>query len=248
MGIQEDPGAHSSNRNRRNPSSLPQTLKHFHRDFLAGAPQSREPSSSSRPRRATSPSSETPRGRDASKECSISSTARSVKKAVLRYYPSVALNFSLKDLYRNILRNSSSQENHRKDGVRGIYRGLPASLHGVIIHRGLYFGGFDTVKEVLSEDKELALWKRWVLAQGVTTSAGLASYPLDTVRRRIMMQSGIEHPMYSSTLDCWKKIYRVEGLASFYRGALSNMFRSTGSAAILVFYDEVKKFLNWGGI
>ncbi|KAF3505001.1 hypothetical protein F2Q69_00043856 [Brassica cretica] len=102
--------------------------------------------------------------------------------------------------------------------------------------------------EVLSEDKELALWKRWVLAQGVTTSAGLASYPLDTVRRRIMMQSGIEHPMYSSTLDCWKKIYRVEGLASFYRGALSNMFRSTGSAAILVFYDEVKKFLNWGGI
>lgn len=226
--------------------------------------------------------------------------------SVLRYYPSVALNFSLKDLYRGLLRNSSSQENHlfsgalanfiagsaagctalivvypldiahtrlaadvgkkearqfrgihhflktvhRKDGVRGIYRGLPASLHGVIVHRGLYFGGFDTVKEVFSEDAkpELALWKRWVLAQGVTTSAGLASYPLDTVRRRIMMQSGIERPMYSSTLDCWRKIYRVEGLASFYRGALSNMFRSTGSAAILVFYDEVKKFLNWGGI
>ncbi|CDY32780.1 BnaA10g10690D [Brassica napus] len=35
MGIQEDPGAHSSTR--RNPSSLPQTLKHFHRDLLAGA-------------------------------------------------------------------------------------------------------------------------------------------------------------------------------------------------------------------
>ena len=71
------------------------------------------------------------------------------------------------------------------------------------------------------------------MAHGATTFAGLASYPLDTVRRRIMMQSGIENPMYSSTVDCWKKIYRSEGLASFYHGALSNMCRSIGSAAIL---------------
>ncbi|KAK3007582.1 hypothetical protein RJ639_013327 [Escallonia herrerae] len=136
-----------------------------------------------------------------------------------------------------------------KEGLRGIYRGLPASLHGMVIHRGLYFGGFDTIKETMSEESkpELALWKRWVAAQGVTTSAGLLSYPLDTVRRRMMMQSGLDQPMYRSTLDCWRKIYRKEGVASFYRGALSNMFRSTGAAAILVLYDEVKKFMNWGG-
>ncbi|KAB1219824.1 hypothetical protein CJ030_MR3G009466 [Morella rubra] len=136
----------------------------------------------------------------------------------------------------------------KKEGVRGIYRGLPASLHGMVVHRGIYFGGFDTIKEILSEEckPELALWKRWVVAQAVTTSAGLLSYPLDTVRRRMMMQSGLQQPMYHNTLDCWKKIYRTEGLPSFYRGALSNMFRSTGAAAILVLYDEVKKFMNWG--
>lgn len=136
----------------------------------------------------------------------------------------------------------------KKDGIRGVYRGLPASLHGMVIHRGVYFGGFDTIKEMLSEESkpELALCKRWVVAQVVTTSAGLLSYPLDTVRRRMMMQSGSEQPMYHSTLDCWRKIYRTEGLGSFYRGALSNMFRSTGAAAILVLYDEVKKFVNWG--
>jgi solute carrier family 25 (adenine nucleotide translocator) protein 4/5/6/31 len=135
-----------------------------------------------------------------------------------------------------------------KDGVRGIYRGLPASLHGMVIHRGLYFGGFDTIKEMLSEESkpELVLWKRWMVAQAVTTSAGLISYPLDTVRRRMMMQSGMEHPVYNSTFDCWRKIYRTEGLVSFYRGAVSNVFRSTGAAAILVLYDEVKKFMNWG--
>ncbi|KAK1370283.1 ADP/ATP translocase [Heracleum sosnowskyi] len=224
--------------------------------------------------------------------------------SVLRYYPSVALNFSLKDLYRNILRSGFFQEGHfvtgasanfiagaaagcttliiiypldiahtrlaadlgrgearqfrgiyhflstirQKDGIRGIYRGLPASLQGMVVHRGLYFGGFDTIKEKMSENPELevALWKRWIAAQAVTTSAGLISYPLDTVRRRMMMQSGLEKPMYHSTLHCWKKIYRTEGITSFYRGALSNMFRSTGAAAILVLYDEVRKFMNWG--
>lgn len=120
----------------------------------------------------------------------------------------------------------------------------------MVVHRGLYFGGFDTIKEIMSKKSELdvPLLKRWAVAQAVTTSAGLLSYPLDTVRRRMMMQSGLERPMYRSTLDCWRKIYNTEGLSSFYRGALSNIFRSTGAAAVLVLYDEVKKILDWSGL
>lgn len=237
------------------------------------------------------------------REDGILSLWRGNGSSVLRYYPSVALNFSLKDLYRCILRDQGSHffsgppanfvagsaagcttliiiypldiahtrlaadlgrtgtrqfrgichflgTIYRKDGIRGIYRGLPASLHGMIVHRGLYFGGFDTMKEMMSEESkpDVALWKRWVLAQAVTTSAGLISYPLDTVRRRMMMQSGLEQPMYRNTLDCWRRIYRTEGFSSFYRGALSNIFRSTGAAAVLVLYDEVKKFMDWTGL
>ncbi|KAI3985703.1 hypothetical protein MKX01_030617 [Papaver californicum] len=138
----------------------------------------------------------------------------------------------------------------KKDGIKGIYRGLPAYLHGLIVHRSLYFGGFDTVKGMMSEksEPELQLWKCWVAAQAVTTWAGLLSYLLDTVRRRMMMQSGLEKLMYQSTIDCWQKIYRTEGVRSYYRGAVSNMFRSIGAAGILVLYDEVKKFMNWGGL
>lgn len=134
---------------------------------------------------------------------------------------------------------------YNKNGIRGIYRGLPASLQGMVVHRGLYFGGFDTAKDVMVP-LDSPLWQRWVTAQAVTSMAGLISYPLDTVRRRMMMQSGMDVQMYSSTLDCWRKIYKVEGIKSFYRGALSNMFRSTGAAAILVLYDEVKKFMDRG--
>ncbi|GFP99339.1 probable ADP ATP carrier protein at5g56450 [Phtheirospermum japonicum] len=240
------------------------------------------------------------------REEGILSLWRGNGSSVIRYYPSVALNFSLKDLYRNILRGNSRDGNffsgpsanflagslagcttliiiypldiahtrlaadlgrtetrqfrgiyhflttvHKKDGLRGVYKGLPASLHGMVVHRGLYFGGFDTIKEIMvrqSESDDVALWKRWIAAQAVTTASGLLSYPLDTVRRRMMMQSGLERPMYEGTLDCWRKIYRVEGFGSFYRGAVSNIFRSTGAAAVLVLYDEIKKFMNWSGL
>lgn len=136
---------------------------------------------------------------------------------------------------------------YRKDGFRGVYRGFPASLHGMVVHRSVYFGGFDTAKEYLAQDTYLSFWKRWMIAQGVTTSAGLISYPLDTVRRRMMMQAGLEKHMYNSTLDCWRKVYRDEGVMAFYKGAVTNMLRGTGAALILVLYDEIRNYMHWTG-
>jgi solute carrier family 25 (adenine nucleotide translocator) protein 4/5/6/31 len=136
---------------------------------------------------------------------------------------------------------------YHKDGLRGVYRGFPASVQGMVVHRSVYFGGFDTAKDLFSKDTYLSFWQRWVIAQGVTTSAGLISYPLDTVRRRMMMQAGLEKNMYNSTLDCWKKIYSAEGVMGFYKGAVTNMVRGTGAALILVLYDEIHNYVHWTG-
>jgi len=78
-----------------------------------------------------------------------------------------------------------------------------------------------------------------MVAQLVTNSSGWLSYPLDTVRRRMMMSSGRGTALYNSTWDCFVKIYKNEGgLKPFYKGALSNIFRGVGGALVLVLYDE----------
>lgn len=41
----------------------------------------------------------------------------------------------------------------------------------------------------------------FALGWGVTVGAGLASYPLDTIRRRMMMTSGGSGPHYKNMLD-----------------------------------------------
>ncbi|CAG2158632.1 unnamed protein product [Oppiella nova] len=134
---------------------------------------------------------------------------------------------------------------YKSDGIFGLYRGFGVSVGGIIIYRAAYFGMFDTAKGMLPNPKTTPILISWAIAQTVTTISGIVSYPFDTVRRRMMMQSGLaaNERMYRNTFHCWAKIAGTEGPKAFFRGALSNVFRSTGGALVLVFYDELKKVL-----
>jgi solute carrier family 25 (adenine nucleotide translocator) protein 4/5/6/31 len=96
----------------------------------------------------------------------------------------------------------------KSDGAYGLYRGFGISVVGIIIYRAAYFGMFDTGKVFLFPDmKKANIFAMWAFAQVVTVGSGITSYPLDTVRRRLMMQSGRSDILYKGTLDCFAKIY-----------------------------------------
>jgi len=131
-----------------------------------------------------------------------------------------------------------------RDGVSGLYRGFGISVVGIIAYRASYFGLFDTGKVLLFEDmKKANIFAVWGFAQIVTVVAGIASYPLDTVRRRLMMTAGQENPKYKGTLHCFKTIAAEEGTNAFFKGCLSNVIRGTGGALVLVFYDKIQSYL-----
>jgi len=134
---------------------------------------------------------------------------------------------------------------YKTDGLLGLYRGFGVSVQGIIIYRAAFFGFYDTAKGMLPDPKTTPLVVSWMIAQCVTTVAGIISYPFDTVRRRMMMQSGRGKAdiMYKNTLDCWVKIYKTEGSNAFFKGAFSNIIRGTGGAFVLVLYDEIKALL-----
>jgi len=133
----------------------------------------------------------------------------------------------------------------KTDGLVGMYRGFGVSVQGIIIYRASYFGCFDTAKGMLPDPKNAGFFLSWGIAQVVTTVAGIVSYPFDTVRRRMMMQSGrpVAERTYTSTAHCWATIAKSEGTGAFFKGAFSNVLRGTGGALVLVLYDEIKTFL-----
>jgi solute carrier family 25 (adenine nucleotide translocator) protein 4/5/6/31 len=135
---------------------------------------------------------------------------------------------------------------YKADGYFGLYQGFGISVAGIIMYRAFYFGCFDTGKNMLFT-KDTPIIFKFFFAQIVTAVSGVVSYPLDTVRRRLMMQSGRrdasgkKEVLYNGTLDCFAKIYANEGgFKPFFKGALSNVFRGVGASLVLVMYDEVQ--------
>lgn len=238
--------------------------------------------------------------RRVSKEQGVISLWRGNMANVLRYFPTQALNFALKDTYKDIFMGGVDKNKqfwrffagnlasggaagatsllvvypldfartrlaadvgkganrafnglgdcvskiYKSDGMAGLYQGFGVSIQGIIVYRAAFFGLYDTAKAMLIADpRNAAVWQSWLIAQTVTTVSGVISYPFDTVRRRMMMQSGGDK-QYKSTLDCWKKIIQTEGSQALFRGAFSNILRGTGGAFVLVLYDEFKKVMN----
>lgn len=132
-------------------------------------------------------------------------------------------------------------------GIRGLYNGLGVSIAGIIPYRGVYFGLFDTLSGYNPYQQEdnalLRTSSKFACAQTSAIAAGYASYPFDTVRRRLQMQS--EKPReqwtYSSTGDAFGKIMKNEGFTAFFKGAGANALRTVGAASVLVLYSEITR-------
>jgi solute carrier family 25 (adenine nucleotide translocator) protein 4/5/6/31 len=130
-------------------------------------------------------------------------------------------------------------------GVGGLYNGIGVSVVGIIPYRGVYFGLFDTLSGYnpyqKSDNNIMRAASKFACAQSSAIAAGYASYPFDTVRRRLQMQS--EKPeaewVYKGTADCFAKIMKEEGTAALFKGAGANALRTVGAALVLVLYSEI---------
>ena len=134
------------------------------------------------------------------------------------------------------------------------------SVLGIVVYRGLYFGMYDSIKPVvLVGPLEGNFLASFLLGWTVTTGAGIASYPLDTIRRRMMMTSGevskhlatsvekirailtsSQAVKYKSSVDAARQIIAAEGVKSLFKGAGANILRGVAGAGVLSIYDQAQ--------
>lgn len=138
------------------------------------------------------------------------------------------------------------KKTYKADGIRGLYRGFTVSCVGIMVYRGLYFGLYDSLKPVLKKaGMEGSFAASFILGWGVTTVAGIASYPIDTVRRRMMMTSG-EAVKYKSSIDCATQIVKKEGATALFKGCGANILRGVAGAGVLSGFDRMQTmYINW---
>eukprot|EP00088_Acartia_fossae_P069501 TRINITY_DN90_c0_g1_i1.p1 TRINITY_DN90_c0_g1~~TRINITY_DN90_c0_g1_i1.p1 ORF type:complete len:301 (+),score=107.89 TRINITY_DN90_c0_g1_i1:168-1070(+) len=132
----------------------------------------------------------------------------------------------------------------KSDGIQGLYRGFVISAVGIFIYRGMYFGLYDSLKPLLlGENPGVAA--SFLLGWAVTITSGLLSYPIDTIRRRMMMTSG-GAVKYKNSLDCAVQIMKNEGFMSMMKGAGANILRGVAGAGVLAGFDKFKSvYIAW---
>jgi len=132
----------------------------------------------------------------------------------------------------------------KSDGIQGLYRGFAISAVGIFIYRGMYFGLFDTLKPLLLGDTPNVTLS-FLLGWAVTITAGLMSYPIDTIRRRMMMTSG-GGVKYKGSIDCGIQILKNEGFMSMMKGAGANILRGVAGAGVLAGFDKFQAmYISW---
>ena len=147
----------------------------------------------------------------------------------------------------------------RSDGIRGLFQGYGIALFGGIFYRVLFLGGYDVLKSEAERANQLQsrrdngtgndtdspglTWgQRFGIAQTVSLTAGTISYPLDSVRRRLMMQAGKPHTerTYRNSIQCIRLVFANEGIRGFFLGIGPNVLRSVSGALLLVAYVAFK--------
>lgn len=149
----------------------------------------------------------------------------------------------------------------KTDGVRGLYQGYGIALTGVVIYRALHLGGYDACKTELlhrrgrgsdfirdndfDKRSKISIGEQFAIAQIVSIAAGTLCYPIDSVRRRLMMQAGqpVDIRPYANSAHAFRKILETEGVKGFYLGLGPNVVRSVAGAMLLVSYDIFRQGL-----
>nr|CCA23186.1 Mitochondrial Carrier (MC) Family putative [Albugo laibachii Nc14] len=127
----------------------------------------------------------------------------------------------------------------QRKGVSGLFQGMGPSLLQIAPYMGLSFGIYSSLDRLSnSQSKETRVLTKWrlfsYLGNGAVSGliSKLAVYPIDTIKKRMQMQSVQCTPMYgtiqkySSSWHCMRTIFHYEGLYGFYKGVTPSIAKS----------------------
>lgn len=137
----------------------------------------------------------------------------------------------------------------RDEGVRGMYKGLGATLLGVGPSIAISFSVYETLRShwQLERPQDSAVLVSLTCGSLSGIASSTLTFPLDLVRRRMQLEgAGGRARVYNSGLiGTFGQIIRNEGLRGLYRGILPEYYKVVPSVGIVFMtYEILKSFLS----
>ena len=135
-----------------------------------------------------------------------------------------------------------------EEGVRGLFKGITASMLREASYSSLRLGLYDPFKAIVaggdSSKDDITLTQK-ILAGGASGAIGSAiANPTDLIKIRFQNVLPGQAPPYRHTGDAFLTIVRTEGVAGLYRGVTPTVIRaSILTASQLSSYDHSKRLM-----
>lgn len=159
-----------------------------------------------------------------------------------RYAVSIAAQTpgSYLDTFRSIIRN---------EGGGAVYRGLLATLLGIVPYAGMSFGTYESLKITIltrNNTKELTPGERLLSGACAGLVAQSCTYPLDIIRRRLQTDGiGGKPRKYKGIMDTLLSTYRGEGfIRGLYKGLAMNWVKGPVAVGVsFTVYDTAREYM-----
>lgn len=142
---------------------------------------------------------------------------------------------------------------YRKEGTRALFKGLGPNLLGIIPMRAIHFGVYGYGKQKLIEMNH-GVERPWIHMLSAF-SAGFCSStftnPLWLVKTRMQLESKkfspdgkLLPPKYKNALQCFKTVYKEEGIKAFGKGLAASYIGLTETTIQFATYEHFKKVVH----
>ncbi|KAF0852359.1 mitochondrial solute carrier family 25 (mitochondrial phosphate transporter) member 23/24/25/41 [Andalucia godoyi] len=145
---------------------------------------------------------------------------------------------------------------YRTEGPMSLWRGMAPTVMGIAPYAAINFAVYEQLKRMAYEWNEkrqpgradgaktnVPVWQRLALGAVAGMTAQTATYPFDTVRRRMQMRAH-----YTSTWNAMTTIFHTEGVRGLYRGLVPNYLKVVPVVSVgFVVYEWSKVFFGIQG-
>lgn len=135
----------------------------------------------------------------------------------------------------------------REKGIRGFFQGFVPTTARQAANSAVRFGTYTTVKQFaegyVAPGEKLGALSTFGIGGIAGTVTVYATMPLDTVKTR--MQSIEARSNYKNSFDCAAKIFKNEGILTFWSGAVPRLGRLVLSGGIVfTMYEKTMELLD----
>lgn len=133
---------------------------------------------------------------------------------------------------------------YSKEGPAALWKGVGATVVGVMPSRAIYFSTYAKTKHVLvdrNDGKEGALVHLLSAASaGIATAT--ATNPIWLIKTRMQLQQS-HQKVYANSWDCLRKVVEREGVRGLYKGLSASYLGVVEGTIQWVLYEQLKRHL-----